>query len=167
MIEWEDVQDLGVGFIRNNAVLLFDVEKHKTGAANVLYVYIYRVINNAFWCVRVLQISEKQHWWPSYLVVIVYTEIWCVKLLLAALSFILVWSMEPFWPAEKVPFSINLRARIVVQTPLTVIETKPCVNLCINKTNVSFMSYWGTERDSVCWNKIVAFEVPAFNRYTL
>lgn len=53
MIESEGFQDLGVGCIRNDTVLLFEVENHKTGAANV-YIYIYQVINNAFWWVRVL-----------------------------------------------------------------------------------------------------------------
>lgn len=70
---------------------------------------------------------------------------------------------------------MNLRARVVVQTPL--IETKPRVNLFINKTNVSaFMSYWGTkaenqtpqcrEGDSVHWNKLVTFQVQAIQTFS-
>ena len=43
-----------------------------------------------------------------------------------------------------IPMKSRAQTPTVVQTSATVIETKPCLNLCIDKTNVSaFMSYSG------------------------
>lgn len=54
MMKSEGFQDLGVGCIRNDTVLLFYVEKHKTGIA-IFFFLIYQVINNVFWWVRAFQ----------------------------------------------------------------------------------------------------------------
>lgn len=175
MIESEDVQDLGVGCIRNDAVQLFDVEKHKTGAANV-FIYIRPLImHSGGWELLRFQRNTTD---GICLAVIVYTTRfgeWSSCWLLWVLSCFGAWSH--FDQPRKIPFSMNLRAQIVVQTPLTVIETKPWVNLCINKSSVSaFVSYWGMkaenqrhqckERDSVCWNNLVIFEVQAIQTFS-
>lgn len=56
---------------------------------------------------------------------------------------------EAFWPAKKLAILMESRAQtpMVVQTSATVIETKPHLNLCIDKTNIStFISYsWGRQ----------------------
>lgn len=102
MIESEDVQDLGVGCIRNDAVLLFDVEKHKTGAANVS-IYIRSLITHSGgWEFFRFQRNTTDGQLSSS--DSLHHEIWWVKLPLAALSFILLWSMELFWPAKEDTF---------------------------------------------------------------
>lgn len=47
-----------------------------------------------------------------------------------------------------IPMKSRAWTPMVVQTSATVIETKPCLNLCIDKPNVSaFMSY--------SWDRVV------------